>query len=272
LISDIYLRANFNQRHVHAGTTFRSPHLLLNSEKPGTQETLRPSSSLPPWDSLNMALHVGDTVETVKNNRAWVKQQLQFPTEPFWLDQVHGDDIIEVNSENRQSLSEQHFITKADGSYSYQKNQVLAIMTADCLPVLLMAEDCSWIAAAHCGWRSLAKGILKKLVETAPVKTSQIHAWMGPCISQENYQVDNDVREAFIPHVDTLSELDHFFQSDMDNRYRGDLYGLARLQLAQCGVNQVTGGDRCTFAEDDYFYSYRREAVTGRMLSFIWLD
>ncbi len=272
MISEIYLRADFNQKHVHAGTTFRAPHLHLTSEKSVTQEDSGSNFSLPPWNSLNMALHVGDTAKTVRNNRAWVKQQLQFPTEPFWLDQVHGDDIIEVNSENTPSLSEQHFITKADGSYSYQKKQVLAIMTADCLPVLLVAEDCSWIAAAHCGWRSLAKGILKKLVETAPVKTSLIHAWMGPCISQENYQVGNDVRQSFIAHVDTLSELDHYFQRDINNRYRADLYGLARLQLAQCGVNQLTGGDRCTFAEEDYFYSYRREAVTGRMLSFIWLD
>lgn len=265
---DIYLPAEFNIKNVHAGTTFRTPQRTQDRQNPCEENLTQSGFSESPWDSLNVALHVDDDENAVKNNRAWIKRCLQFPTEPFWLNQVHGDDIVEVKNNRLQK----RVTVTADGCYSYQKQQVLAIMTADCLPVLFATEDASWIAAAHCGWRSLAKGILKKLVATASVAPERIKAWMGPAISQQNFQVGDDVKQAFADDFGTKSALEKYFRIDTKNRYRADLYGLARRQLTQCGVLQVTGGDRCTFAENDCFYSYRREPVTGRMLSFIWLE
>ncbi len=274
MTTEIFLSADLGLKNVHAGTTFRRPpaasiftHLHHSQQPPSCQEF-----SQPPWDSLNMALHVGDDEKTVKNNRDWVSQQLQFPSEPYWLDQIHGDAIVEVRAPVQGLGTISGKKVRADGSYTIEKHHVLAILTADCLPVIMASETENWIAIAHCGWRSLAGGLLKNLLKTAPGKPEGIRAWLGPAISQRHFQVGDDVRQAFAYLLGDGHEMEHYFQEDSEGRFRADLYGLARLQLARCGIRSISGGERCTFSEKAAFYSYRREPVTGRMLSFIWMD
>lgn len=215
-----------------------------------------------PWDSLNVGAHCGDNLEHVTANRQRVYAEAGFPSNPVWLEQVHGDVVLRLEG--------QEFASKrADASWTEKANTVCAVMTADCLPVLFCNQDGTEVAAAHAGWRGLCAGVLEQTVASFRDKPENIMAWLGPAIGPGAFEVGAEVREAFMA-VDPLA--DKTFQAlPQQGKYLADIYQLARQRLARCGVRNISGGDRCTFSESDDFFSYRRDQITGRMASFIWL-
>ncbi|HSJ81051.1 MAG TPA: peptidoglycan editing factor PgeF [Thiobacillus sp.] len=211
-----------------------------------------------PWDSLNLGDHVGDDPAHVAANRARLRRQL--PAEPGWLRQVHSARVVELGREpNRE----------ADAALTRQPAQVCAILTADCLPVLLCDRAGSVVAAAHAGWRGLANGVLEATVAAMNVPPGEVLAWMGAAIGPQAFEVGDEVREAFIAQHAAASGA--FVSQPAPGKWLADIYRLARIRLSHAGVKAVYGGGRCTFTEANRFYSYRRDGVTGRMASLIWL-
>ncbi|MCO7225303.1 peptidoglycan editing factor PgeF [Pleionea sp. CnH1-48] len=214
------------------------------------------------YQAMNVGDHVGDDAEHVATNRQRLVEALALPSEPFWLNQTHSTDVVPVTS-----LSETPI--EADASYSEQPSQVCAVMTADCLPVLFTDKKGQWVAAAHAGWRGLANGILLKTMDSYQGEKEDCLAWLGPAISSKAFEVGDDVKQAFCAQS---SSFDRFFQArDKKGKYLADLYGIAREQLSALGV-QIYGGDFCTYSDPEQFFSYRRDGVTGRMASLIWLS
>ncbi|MBO6556499.1 MAG: peptidoglycan editing factor PgeF [Pseudomonadales bacterium] len=209
--------------------------------------------SVAPYESFNLALHVGDEPDRVKKNR----QSLDLPSEPFYLNQVHSNRCV-LATENSASV-------EADASFTRTRGQILAIMVADCLPVLFSSRQGTVVGVAHAGWRGLANGVLCETVSamTTKEKPEDLMAWMGPAISSDCYEVGDDVREQF-------SSSTGFIERD-NRKWQMDLYAVAREQLASLGVS-VSGGNYCTYREEAQFFSYRRDGVTGRMAGFIWLS
>ncbi len=219
-----------------------------------------------PYSSLNLGLHVGDKPEDVTANRQTLAAQLMLPREPQWLEQVHGAKVIKALGDG--------LVRTADGSYSSQPGQACLVMTADCLPILLCDKQGSQVAALHCGWRSLAKGIVGRALQKFSAASDDLLAYMGPAIAQPHFEVGIDVLEAFFKagrnaaHQEQIAAA--FKPGNRPLHFYADIYALARAELKALGVTQVYGGDFCTYAEAERFYSYRRDKITGRMASLIW--
>ena len=211
------------------------------------------------WNGLNLGNNCGDDPNHVKQNRKLLRTQL--PCKPHWLKQVHGKRVITWDD---RSSSE----PEADAITSNQAGQVCAVLTADCLPVLFCNKSGTKIAASHAGWRGLAEGVLEATVSAMDCDPGELMAWLGPAIGPQAFEVGRDVFDAFI---NLNTENSTAFKPHGD-RWLADLYELARLALARTGIEQVSGGQHCTYSEPDKFFSYRRDGVTGRMASVIWLD
>jgi hypothetical protein len=214
--------------------------------------------SLPPFDSFNLANHVGDNEALVLKNRALLRETLELPSEPVWLNQQHTN--IVVDAANPETLN-------ADGAYTNQKNIVCVAMTADCLPVLLCDEKGHEIAALHAGWRGLFNGIIESGVRRFQSERKNMMAWLGPAISSPYFEVGEEVRDAFIHQNAELKE--SFIEND-PKKFLMDVYKIARNQLQQLGVTKIYSDHYCTFKQRDLFYSYRRDNVTGRIATLIW--
>ena len=216
--------------------------------------------SQPPYASLNLGDHVGDCRRAVLTNRHVLSQTLQLPAEPCWLRQVHGRSVGAAEQVEPG--------IEADGSFTRRAGTVCAVLTADCLPVLLCEKSGQAVAALHCGWRSLSADIIAAGVEALGTAPAELMAWLGPAIGPDAFEVGSEVRTAFVT-VDS----DHAdaFRSCGD-RWKADLYHIARQQLARLGVKEVYGGGRCTYTETDQFFSFRREGTTGRMATVIWIE
>jgi YfiH family protein len=211
-----------------------------------------------PWGSLNLGDHVGDDPAHVAANRARLCRQL--PAEPGWLRQVHSARVVELGRESNR---------EAAAALTRQSKQVCAILTADCLPVLLCDRAGSVVAAAHAGWRGLADGVLEATVAAMRVPPGEVLAWMGAAIGPQAFEVGDEVRQAFVAQHAEASVA--FVPQPMPGKWLADIYQLARIRLKHAGVQAIYGGGRCTFNEADSFYSYRRDGVTGRMAALIWL-
>lgn len=214
-----------------------------------------------PCDSLNLATHVGDDPSAVSTNRRILTEQAQLPEPPRWLNQTHGTNVI--NSRDWQLDSD------ADASYSLDFNHVCAVMTADCLPVLICDKQASFVAAVHAGWRGLADGIIEKTISYYKANRSDLMVWLGPAIGPDHFEVGTDVYTIFTQQSAITKNA--FVQTD-STHYLADIYQLARLRIQQTGVNAIYGGDKCTFSDATHFFSYRRDGVCGRMASMIWID
>jgi len=212
-----------------------------------------------PWGSLNLGDHVGDDPVHVAANRARLRRQL--PAEPGWLRQVHSARVVELGGEPNP---------EADAALTRQPAQVCAVLTADCLPVLLCDRAGSVVAAAHAGWRGLADGVLEATVAAMQVPPGEILAWMGAAIGPQAFEVGDEVRQAFVAQHAEAS--DAFVPQAAPEKWLADIYRLARIHLKHAGVQAIYGGGRCTFNEADSFYSYRRDGVTGRTAALIWLE
>jgi YfiH family protein len=218
--------------------------------------------SAAPWDSLNLAAHVGDDPAHVAENRRRLRAHLDLPAEPFWLRQVHGCDVAQAGASDGVAPC------SADASVATTPGLVCAVLTADCLPVLFCDRLGSWVAAAHAGWRGLAAGVLERTVQRAPASPGELLAWLGPAIGPQAFEVGPEVREAFVAADPGAADC---FSVSPAGRWLADLYGLARRRLAACGVGWVGGGGLCTYTDSDRFFSFRRDGTTGRMASLIWL-
>ncbi len=225
--------------------------------------TRRGGHSSPPYHSFNLATHVGDNPADVMKNRAELRPQL--PSEPIWLDQTHTNKIIELKSASEPNESFDASITTAPGL-------VCAVLTADCLPILLTDTKGSFVAAVHAGWRGLANGIIANALATESAKNrSEVLAWLGPAISQKHFEVGDDVRDIFIA-LSTDNQAAFISCNDKENKWLADIYALATHQLNALGVSKIYGGEYCSYAQDELFHSYRRDGVSGRMASCIWIE
>lgn len=219
-----------------------------------------PGVSQSPFDAFNLGARCGDDSQAVTMNRARLRVALALPSEPCWLRQVHGTQIV---------VEPQHDEPQADIAATRTPGVVLAILTADCLPVLFCAEDGSEIAAAHAGWRGLSAGVLENTMATMQTPRAQTIVWLGPAIGPRSYEVGEEVRETFIAH-DAVSSA--AFSATRPGHWLCDLYELARQRLRNAGVSRIFGGGFDTFA-DPRFYSYRRDgARSGRFTSLIWIE
>jgi YfiH family protein len=241
-MSVAWLRAEWNApKNVSAGTTYR-----------------RGGASRGAWESLNLASHVGDDPAAVAENRRRFARACDLPSEPLWLEQVHGTRV--ATPEDAESAPADALVTDRAGL-------VCAVLTADCLPVVLAAADGSEVGVAHAGWRGLAAGILEATVARFAAPPEALVACLGPAISQPAFEVGDEVRQAF---VGPDPGADRCFAANARGRWQADLYGLARRRLTRLGVVEVRGGGRCTFAEPEVFYSYRRDGPCGRMATFVY--
>lgn len=218
--------------------------------------------SAPPCDALNLGAHVGDAPAQVAANRARLASMLSLPSEPVWLEQVHGIDVADLDAPLRGTPT-------ADAAISHSAGKVCVIMVADCLPVLIASRDGRGIAAAHAGWRGLAAGVLERTVAALGRPAADLSAWLGPAISREHFEVGEEVRAAFTAND---PDAQRCFVANARGRWQADLVGLARRRLAALGVTDVSGGTWCTFADRERFFSHRRDGRCGRMAALIWRD
>lgn len=217
--------------------------------------------SEPPYDSFNLADHVGDDPQAVAENRRRLVTTAGLPAEPRWLRQVHGADAVAARTAASDAC--------ADASFTDTADTVCAVLTADCLPILLADEQGERVAALHAGWRGLAGGVIESTLGAWGGPAQRTLAWLGPAIGPRAFEVGEEVRSAF---VDDDPASARAFVPGRPGHWYADLYALARRRLHACGVAQVWGGNRCTVSDAELFYSYRRDGTTGRMASLIWLD
>jgi polyphenol oxidase len=222
--------------------------------------------SVAPWDSFNLGVHVKDSPEAVAANRARLRKIAKLPSEPSWLSQVHGVDVVDLDKAGDLLAP-----PIADAAIAHDRGRVCTVMVADCLPVLFASRDGSRIGAAHAGWRGLAAGVLERTVAALGVPGSQLTAWLGPAISREHFEVGDEVREAFVA---TRARASTAFERNARGKWNADLVALARQRLETVGVTDVTGGEWCTFADRERFFSHRRDSQnggnSGRLAALIW--
>jgi YfiH family protein len=227
--------------------------------------------SAAPWDSLNLGLHVDDDPAAVRENRARVRAGL--PAEPLWLNQVHGTAVWQASdSPGTTRLAAPADAPCADAAVTAMRGRPLAIMTADCLPVVLADRDGAVLGAAHAGWRGLAAGVLENTLSAmrrqAP-RASAWRAWIGPGIGPDAFEVGDEVRRAF---MEQDAEADACFAPSVRaGHWLADLAGLAARRLARAGVDQVECSGECTYRRADRYFSYRRQVCTGRQVTLAWL-
>jgi len=215
------------------------------------------------YDSLNLGLHVGDAEQQVMANRELLCKQLALAAKPVWLEQVHGTHVLNLDT---LSLAQAEDTPIADASYSRTASQVCAVMTADCLPVLLCNQAGTEVAAAHAGWRGLCDGVIEATAAQFSSPMDELIAYLGPAIGPQKFEVGVEVKHAFCGlHPQGAA---CFIPSG--DKYLADIIGLAKLRLSLLGIKHIYSADICTVSDTDYF-SYRRDKVTGRMASLIWL-
>lgn len=216
-----------------------------------------------PYHSNNLATHVGDNSGHVSANRAALQQQLAGSRHWQWLNQVHGIDVVKAPAADH--------IT-ADACYTFSANTVCTVLTADCLPILLCDRKGTRVAAIHAGWRSLCGGVIENTLAAMQVPGADLLAWFGPAIGPQQFEVGDDVRSAFALAACGEASMPVFVpRPQVAGKYLCNIYQLAAIRLQAKGVNAIYGGSECTVNQADEYYSYRRDGVTGRMASFIYL-
>ncbi len=207
-----------------------------------------------PFDHLNLGQHCGDDPKHVEENRR--RLALELPSEPCWLHQRHGTRVIHLDRWQPG--------IEADAAWTDRPNQVAAILTADCLPVVVAHRSPDCLAVVHAGWRGLAAGILERTLDVLPVHAEGLQAWIGPCIGPQSYEVDETVRRAF-------GGFEAHFEPTRPGHWLADLPRIAIDRLQRLGVSAIMTSDRCSFSESAYFFSHRRDGVCGRMATVAWL-
>lgn len=235
---------------VYAGTTLRGDDVELGF-------------SQPPFHGFNLADHVGDDPSAVADNRQTLIRQLSLPQDSVWLQQVHGTRVVDAAKTADK-------LVQADAAFTTQAGVICAVLTADCLPILLCDRQGKRVAALHAGWRGLAAGVIEATLKAMQTPGQELMAWLGPAIGPEAYEVGDEVRQAFVQHDATAANA--FATATRPGYWYMDIYQLARQRLAAKGVTSVYGGAYCTFSDPSRFYSYRRDGKCGRMASLVWID
>ncbi len=212
------------------------------------------------YQGLNLGAHVGDDLSLVEQNRDWLMKQAEMPSAPVWLNQTHSTVVTQVSEPTSKVLD-------ADGVFTNSGYVVCSAMTADCLPVILTNSQGTQVAAVHAGWRGLANGIVENALE---MFSGDVMAWLGPAIGPEAFEVGEDVLQAFVDFDSKAQQA--FIPRDIDGKWFADMSKLATQRLNKAGVSQVFDSGLCTYQNRDDFYSYRRDGVTGRQATFIWLE
>ncbi|HTB66989.1 MAG TPA: peptidoglycan editing factor PgeF [Steroidobacteraceae bacterium] len=222
--------------------------------------------SVGPYAALNVGTHVEDAPPAVAENRRRIAARFDLPTEPAWLTQVHGAEVLRLDAQLQANLTADAVVTRRPG-------RVCVIQVADCLPVLLAAGDGSVVGAAHAGWRGLAAGVLEATVAAMDVPPGQLRAWIGPGIGPAHFEVGAEVRERLVGAAGPAgaAKAEAAFIANARGRWQCDLVALARQRLAACGLSAIHGGRWCTFSDAENFFSFRRDGRTGRMAALIWL-
>jgi YfiH family protein len=223
--------------------------------------TRRGGVSTGPYAGLNLGAHVDDDPAAVTTNRQWLTETLVLPQEPHWLTQVHGNRIVDPASPKSNWV--------ADGACTSQPGVVCAVLTADCLPLLLCDRAGTRVAALHGGWRGLAQGMVWAGIEQMHRPPEHIMAWLGPAIGPQVYEVGEEVYQSFLG---CSADLAMAFKPTRPGHWLLDLYAIARQLLAETGVSATYGGEYCTYRMPDRFFSHRRDGVTGRMATLIWME
>jgi len=213
-----------------------------------------------PYASLNLGDHVGDDPDNVRENRRRLQRALDLPSPPHWLRQVHGCRVHRVG--------ESTAVVDADASVSDRPGRVCAVLTADCLPLLICNRSGTRVAAVHAGWRGLAAGVVEAVLACFDDAPRDLMVWLGPAIGPDRFEVGPEVRESFVRHSASCAGA---FRRGTGDRWLADIYELARLRLGAQGVSYVGGGQYCTVSDSTNFFSYRRDGATGRMASLIWM-
>jgi YfiH family protein len=221
--------------------------------------------SKPPFDSFNMGLRSGDDETAAQRNRQQLGELADLPSAPHWLRQVHGVDVVRFDGHNDSAVERE-----ADAAVTSTVGVVLAVLTADCLPVLFAAKDGREVGAAHAGWRGLAAGVLEATVAAMHTAPEGLVAWLGPAAGPQKYEVGVEVYDAFVAHDWGAGSA---FTSTRPHHWNVDLYALARRRLEKAGLraSDIHGGALCTIADPQSFYSHRRDQRTGRMATLVWM-
>jgi len=244
-----WLAANWHApSHIHAGTTMRYGGV-----------------STAPDDQLNLGMHVKDGHNSVLKNRQRLSRYLKLPAEPVWLNQVHGNSIIQIDSQVDLEITDK----TADGSYSREANKVCVVTTADCLPLLLCDDEGAQIAAIHIGWRGFSKNIISVALEKFACAHDKLMAWLGPCISADHYEIDATV---FNASRKIFAGAEECFIETCMGHWLMDLKLLVSKQLISLEVGHIYTSPYCTYSDQTRFFSHRRDGTTRRMASLIWID
>ncbi|MCE3268246.1 MAG: hypothetical protein K0R49_498 [Burkholderiales bacterium] len=221
--------------------------------------------SVYPFDTFNLGTHVGDNLDSVLQNRQILAGFV--PSKPFWLNQTHSDKAIcidNISPDNDISLD-------YDASFTYKKNQVCVAMSADCIPVLLTDKNGSFAAAIHAGWRGVENNIICKTISTIDIPGANILAYIAPAICKEHFEVGPEVFDMFILQDKNYK---YFFKKNISDKFQCDLSAIAKQQLLKLGLleQNIYLSEMCTYCRSELFFSYRRNGITGRMASLIWLS
>jgi hypothetical protein len=217
--------------------------------------------SEPPYATLNLGDHVGDAATAIAENRRALRAAAELPSEPAWLEQVHGICVRDLDSAE--------LVGPADAAVTRQPGRICAILTADCLPVLLAAESGDRVGAAHAGWRGLAAGVIEAAVTALGTPPRELLAWLGPAIGPRHFEIGAEVRDSLL-HGDPAGE--SAFEPNSRGRFMADIDALARSRLIRLGVERIYGGGECTYTDRDKYFSHRRDGRTGRQATLIWLE
>lgn len=218
--------------------------------------------SPPPYDSLNLGAHVGDSVERVERNREIVSQRLSLPNRPKWLNQTHSTTVV----------SSTDAVCEGDACFTDRDGEVCVVMTADCLPLLVCNRQGTEVAAIHAGWRGLYAGVIESTINRLNSNPAELMVWLGAAIGPQQFEVGEEVRMQFVEKDAATSQA--FTPSDRAGHWLADIYLLARVRLKRLGVHgsDIYGGGLCTYSDAQQFFSYRRDGVTGRMAALIWME
>ncbi len=214
-----------------------------------------------PYAHFNLGDHVGDDPVAVAENRRRLRIEAKLPAEPAWLSQVHGAAVADLDAAGLNG--------PADAAIARRAGKVCAILTADCLPVVIAADTGESVAAAHAGWRGLAAGVLEATVGALGTPPKRLLAWLGPAIGPEHFEVGAEVREALLRNDPAAIAA---FRPNTSGRFMADLGMLARRRLETLGVARIYGGGQCTYAQAERYFSHRRDGATGRQATLIWRE
>lgn len=218
--------------------------------------------SEPPYASLNLGNHVDDNPLYVAQNRQLFYRLAQLPCSPIWLQQTHSTDVLRLESKQSPLIN-----PIADACFTQDPNVPCTIMTADCLPLLICNQQGTEVAAIHAGWRGLRDGIITETLSHLQSQSHNLLVWLGPAIGPQAFELNNEIRLDFL----ACNAQNSLAFKQVNSKWFADIYALARIELKALGVKHIFGGDYCTFSDEERFFSYRRDGITGRMASTIWL-